>query len=74
MGVAGGEEKCAFAVEELGFDACLDHRAHDAKSLRAALAEACPDGVDVYFENVGGDTLEAVLPLMNVGGGFRCAE
>ncbi len=68
VGVAGGPEKCAFAVEELGFDACLDHKAHDAKSLREALSKACPDGVDVYYENVGGDTLEAVLGLMNVGG------
>ena len=68
VGVAGGPDKCAFATEELGFDACLDHRAHDARSLREAIAEACPDGVDVYFENVGGDTLEAVLPLMNPHG------
>ena len=68
VGVAGGPEKCAFAREELGFDACLDHRAHDARSLREALGEACPRGVDVYFENVGGDTLEAVLPLMNANG------
>lgn len=68
VGVAGGAEKCAYAVESLGFDACLDRRAHDARSLREALGEACPKGVDIYFENVGGDTLQAVLPLMNVGG------
>lgn len=68
VGVAGGPEKCALAVEEMGLDACLDRRAHDARSLRAALSEACPEGVDVYFENVGGDTLAAVLPLMNVRG------
>ena len=68
VGVAGGPEKCAFAVDELGFDACLDHRAHDARGLREAMAEAAPSGVDVYFENVGGDTLEAVLPLMNPRG------
>jgi NADPH-dependent curcumin reductase CurA len=69
IGVAGGAEKCAFAVEQLGFDACIDHRvAADARALRAVLAEACPDGVDIYFENVAGKTLEAVLPLMNVGG------
>ncbi len=69
VGVAGGAEKCAYAVETLGFDACIDHRAAaDAKALRAALAEACPDGVDIYWENVGGKTLEAVVPLMNVGG------
>ncbi|MBX2855955.1 MAG: NADP-dependent oxidoreductase [Rhodobacteraceae bacterium] len=69
VGVAGGAEKCAYAVEELGFDACLDHRAApDAKALRAELAAACPGGVDIYYENVGGKTLEAVYPLINVGG------
>ncbi|APX90774.1 NADP-dependent oxidoreductase [Brevirhabdus pacifica] len=69
VGVAGGPEKCDFAVKELGFDACLDHRAApDSATLRKQLAQACPDGVDVYFENVGDKTLEAVLPLMNVGG------
>ena len=68
IGVAGGPEKCDFAVTELGYDACLDHRAHDAKSLAAALKEAAPHGVDVYFENVGGKTLEAVLSRMNTHG------
>lgn len=69
VGVAGGAEKCAYAVDELGFDACLDHKnAADAKSLREKLHEACPDGVDIYFENVAGKTLEAVIPLMNLGG------
>ncbi|NKB52903.1 MAG: zinc-binding dehydrogenase [Rhizobiaceae bacterium] len=69
VGVAGGAEKCTYAVEQLGFDACLDHRAaEDASALRSQLAQACPDGVDIYFENVGGKTLEAVLPLMNVHG------
>lgn len=65
IGVAGGAEKCAFAKEELGYDICLDHRAHDAGSLTAALAEAVPDGIDVYFENVGGDTLTAAVSNMN---------
>ncbi len=66
VGVAGGAEKCTFAVDELGFDACLDHRAApDAKALREELAATCPDGVDIYYENVGGKTLEAVIPLMN---------
>lgn len=69
VGVAGGADKCAFAVKELGFDACIDHRAAgDAKALRKSLADACPDGIDIYFENVAGKTLEAVLPMMNVGG------
>ena len=66
VGIAGGASKCAYAVEELGFDACLDHRAApDAKALREQLAEACPDGIDIYYENVGGKTLEAVIGLMN---------
>lgn len=69
VGVAGGSEKCSYAVEQLGFDACLDHRALSTPSeLRKAMATECPDGVDIYFENVGGNTLEAVMPLMNVGG------
>jgi hypothetical protein len=66
VGIAGGEEKCRLATETFGFDACLDHRAHpDARSLRKALAQAAPDGIDIYFENVGGKVLEAVIPLMN---------
>jgi NADPH-dependent curcumin reductase CurA len=68
IGVAGGAEKCAYATETLGYDLCLDHRAHDAKGLSAAIKEAAPNGVDVYFENVGGKTLEATLTRMNVGG------
>ena len=68
IGVAGGAEKCSFAVEELGYDTCLDHRAMDAKTLSAAIKDAAPDGVDAYFENVGGKTLEAVLTRMNTGG------
>lgn len=65
VGIAGGADKCKLATEKFGFDACIDHRAHDAKSLKAALQEACPKGIDIYFENVGGKVLEAVLPLMN---------
>ncbi|NOX73690.1 MAG: NADP-dependent oxidoreductase [Alphaproteobacteria bacterium] len=69
VGVAGGADKCAYAVDELGFDACIDHRAApDGKALRKDLASVCPDGIDIYFENVAGKTLEAVVPLMNVGG------
>ncbi len=68
IGVAGGPEKCAFVEQELSCDICLDHRAHDAKSLAAALKDAAPNGVDCYFENVGGKTLEAVLTRMNTGG------
>jgi NADPH-dependent curcumin reductase CurA len=64
VGIAGGAEKCRYVVEELGFDACIDHRASD---LRAQLAAACPGGIDVYFENVGGAVFDAVLPLLNTG-------
>lgn len=62
VGIAGGAEKCRFAVEDLGFDACLDHHNPD---LPALLAAACPKGIDVYFESVGGKVFEAVLPLLN---------
>lgn len=69
VGIAGGADKCALATDHFGFDACLDHRAYDdAKSLREAIKEACPAGVDIYFENVGGKVLDAVLPLMNPHG------
>lgn len=63
VGIAGGPEKCRYAVEELGFDACVDHR---DPQLAQQLAAACSDGVDVYFENVGGPVFDAVLPLLNV--------
>ena len=62
VGIAGGPEKCRFVSQDLGFDAAIDHRALD---FRAQLAAACPDGVDVYFENVGGAIWQAVLPLLN---------
>ncbi|QFS81493.1 NADPH-dependent curcumin reductase [Roseivivax sp. THAF40] len=69
VAIAGGPEKCRIATETFGFDAAIDHRAHDdARALRAAIAEAAPDGVDIYWENVGGKLLEAVLPLMNTHG------
>ncbi|MGA8902775.1 NADP-dependent oxidoreductase [Bradyrhizobium sp.] len=62
VGIAGGPDKCRFVIEKLGFDACIDHRAPD---LAARLASACPKGIDVYFENVGGAVFEAVFPLLN---------
>ncbi|MBI4940586.1 MAG: NADP-dependent oxidoreductase [Actinobacteria bacterium] len=62
VGIAGGPDKCAYVRDELGFDACVDHRAPD---LAGRLAAVCPDGVDVYFENVGGAVWDAVLPLLN---------
>jgi len=62
VGVAGGAEKCAHVVDNLGFDACIDHTADD---FATQLAAACPDGIDVYFENVGGKVLYSVLPLLN---------
>jgi NADPH-dependent curcumin reductase CurA len=64
VGIAGGPEKCRYGVATLGFDACLDH--HDP-NLAAQLAEACPRGIDVYFESVGGAVFAAVLPLLNTG-------
>lgn len=63
IGVAGGEEKCRYAVEELGFDACIDHK---AENFAQQLADACENGIDVYYENVGGKVFDAVLPLLNV--------
>lgn len=63
IGIAGGEAKCRFVKEELGFDLCLDHRQPD---LAERLKAACPNGIDIYFENVGGAVFEAVLPLLNV--------
>ena len=64
VGIAGGPAKCGFCVDELGFDACVDYR---AGNLAGNLAEATPDGIDIYFENVGGDVLEAVIPRLNPG-------
>ena len=69
VGIAGGPEKCKYAVDELGFDACIDYKLHsNAASLSKAIAEACPNGIDGYFENVGGMVLDAVLPRMNAFG------
>lgn len=69
VGIAGGPDKCKYAVEELGFDACIDYKLHqDASSLSRALKEACPAGIDGYFENVGGMVLDAVLSRMNAFG------
>ena len=62
VGIAGGKAKCDYVVNELGFDACVDHR---SGRLYDDLQAACPDGIDVDFENVGGDVLDTVLRLMN---------
>jgi hypothetical protein len=64
VGIAGSAEKCAFAVKELGYAACVNYKEGD---LRASLKQACPDGIDVYFDNVGGDTLAAVLGQLALG-------
>lgn len=64
VGIAGGADKCRYAVETLGFDACLDRHGPEFASR---LAAACPKGIDVYFENVGGAVFDAVLPLLNIG-------
>ena len=66
IGVAGGAEKCKMAVDTFGFDACVDHRGKDARAMREALSELCPDEIDIYFENVGGPTLGGVIPLLNL--------
>lgn len=62
VGVAGGADKCRYAVEVQGFDICIDHHAED---FTEQLAQACPQGIDVYYENVGGKVFDAVLPLLN---------
>ncbi|MBW3696048.1 NADP-dependent oxidoreductase [Vibrio sp. T187] len=64
IGVAGGEEKCRYAKEVLGFDECIDHKAED---FAQQLTAACDQGIDVYFENVGGKVFDAVMPLLNTG-------
>lgn len=64
VGIAGGDDKCRYAVETLGFDACIDHRAAD---FAEQLAAVTPKGIDVYFENVGGAVFDAVLPRLNIG-------
>ena len=66
VGIAGGPEKCQYALDELPFDACIDYRLHpDVKTMAKALKDACPDGIDGYFENVGGHILDAVLLRTN---------
>ncbi len=66
VGLAGGPDKCKAVVEEFGFDVCIDYRQHpDLKSLSAALKQACPQGIDGVFENVGGMILDAVLLRAN---------
>lgn len=64
VGIAGGPEKCRYVKEELKFDDCIDYK---AGNLAAELAAACPNGIDIYFENVGGDVSKAVAPLLNAG-------
>ncbi|ODA36088.1 NADP-dependent oxidoreductase [Veronia pacifica] len=62
VGIAGGEEKCRYALDTLKLDACIDHK---SEHFAAELAEACPAGIDIYFENVGGKVFDAVMPLLN---------
>jgi len=64
VGVAGGEKKCSYVKDVLGFDDCIDYK---AENINENLAEACPDGIDIYFENVGGPVSEAVAKLLNPG-------
>ena len=74
VGVAGGAAKCALLTDELGFDAAVDYKAADSEKggLRRALRAACPDGIDVYFDNVGGEVLEACLFNMSLHGRVAC--
>ena len=64
VGIAGGPQKCRYVKDELGFDECVDYK---AGKLAEELAAACPDGIDIYFENVGGEVTRAVAPLLNPG-------
>jgi NADPH-dependent curcumin reductase len=69
VGIAGGPDKCRWVVDQLGFDACIDYKVHnDVKAMSRALKEACPNGIDGYFENVGGMILDAVMLRMNAFG------
>ena len=69
VGFAGGADKCKYVVDELGFDACIDYKAYpDSKALYTALKDVTPDGIDGYFENVGGVILDVVLSRMNAFG------
>ena len=69
VGIAGGPEKCQYAVDELHFDACIDYKEHsDGKAMGKALKDACPKGIDGYFENVGGWIMDAVMMRMNAFG------
>ena len=63
VGIAGGREKCDYAVRQLGFDACIDYKSQD---VRKGLKETCPNGIDVYFDNVGGEILDIVLTRINL--------
>ena len=69
VGIAGGPEKCAWVVDELGFDACVDYK---NERVSKALRQHCPEGVDIYFDNVGGEILEAALFAMNLHGRISC--
>ena len=70
VGIAGGPEKCRIAIEEFGYDAVIDYKSTD--DLESAIREACPEGVDVYYDNVGGETLDAMLNNMKTFGRIIC--
>ncbi len=69
VGIAGGAAKCAWVRDELGFDACIDYKSAE---MATALTEHCPDGIDVYFDNVGGDILQSAIFNMKYGGRISC--
>ncbi|MGD9664061.1 MAG: NADP-dependent oxidoreductase [Novosphingobium sp.] len=68
VGIAGGEQKCRMLRDEFGFDAAIDYLGKSDEELHAAIVDACPDGIDVFFDNVGGRVLDSTLPAMNFGG------
>ena len=69
VGIAGTDEKCRWVLDELGFDSCINYRSDD---VAARLVELCPDGIDVYFDNVGGEILDAVLANLAIGARIAC--
>src|SRR4029078_13042657 len=69
IGIAGTDDKCRWVVDDLGFDACINYRSED---VAARLVELCPDGIDVYFDNAGGETPDAVLANLAIGARIAC--
>ena len=67
VGIAGSDEKCSYITKQLGADACINYKTHhDAHRMKEAIKEACPKGIDVYFDNTGGFITDAIFELINV--------